>query len=154
MAAPEESRISTCTSCGRLFGGKDGTALCDRCAGTGAVQSEPAERRNSAGTLTPPPAVPKAAAIVNEERMGGNIGRPLCVRCKKRPASENTEVCLHCSLDLHKRLGSAASEVASRVEFAVASGPHPTNVVVALQEKRARTATSRIDPIGPKRLKY
>jgi len=133
--------MENCESCGKLI--ERGVRLCRACKEKAAGRGKaPALRR-----VPPPetPAPPPEADDVFQDVP--------CVRCRKHRAMRDSEFCLACQLELLSLLGEAAQEiflVPPEPELPVAS---TVSLMSDLEEKRNRTATSRIRVVGAVKIK-
>ena len=129
-----------CEVCGKLI--QRGEGRCFSCRRQdGAAFEQPVE----------PPVDVKVARTTYDEDPYEDVP---CVRCRKHLAIKDSEFCLACQLELLSVLGDAAHEI-----FQVAPPPprppiaSSASLMTDLEEKRARTATSRIRVVGGAKLK-
>lgn len=135
----EDLDIAQCEECGRLFRLQPGRKWCSACM-------------LEKGLEAPSEPVAEPARLTQEEEEASP--EPPCVRCRIRPAVEETEFCLYCHIDLYSALGDAASGLFQRVEVLEEEEKETSlNVLSILEDKRARTATSRINVVGARRVK-
>ena len=79
----------------------------------------------------------------------------VCVRCKERPAVEDSEFCINCHLGLYRALGDAGKSLLSRMEVIEEETPAGTRTLISsLERKRRMTASSHIDPAGGAHLRW
>jgi hypothetical protein len=149
-------KIRRCGQCGKLFKQEPGKELCAQCQ----YALEPGRHRSSPGrvpqlqdehdgsTFEPLP------ALLREPSGEGPPPEEHCVRCQAQTAVEGSEFCFGCNLDLYRSLGDAAELLFTSLER-MEERRHSTslNVISAYEAKRRRTATSRIDPAGARRVK-
>lgn len=129
--ALDDAGMSRCMECGKLFEVREGDEkrkyadLCRSCArerGEVALveaMDPEAELREKTERLM---------ALFNERGRGVTRGArqaeamlpplgPVCSRCKKREAIEDSDFCLSCHLELDNVLGAASRDLLSRVEL-------------------------------------
>lgn len=150
--------IRRCTACGKLFKQEPEKQLCQTCA----QMPEPPGHTPSPRLLSrfwplqrpvaperTPAVLPSVESMVEQQ-----ADEPNCVRCARRTAVEGSEFCLACNLDLYRSLGDAAEHLFGSLEqLDVSRVTAGLNVISAYESKRQRTATSRIDPAGARRIK-
>lgn len=142
--------IGRCERCGKLFKLERERAKCQRCE----------EEESQGQAVRPLREIPKGISgkpLASEEDFPlqlapRDVEKPevLCVRCAKVETVEGSEFCLRCTLNLYRALGDAAEHLFTSLEY-VANGnkrQSPMSVAGAFFEKRARAATSRINPVG------
>lgn len=136
--------MTSCQSCGKLIASGTGETLCRACR---------TEAREAAETAAaPPPAAGPMPEI--EVSAAEEVDPRACVRCRKRHAMEDSDFCVGCQLELISALGDAAEEI-----FRTPPPPplppvaSPTSLMNDLEEKRERTATSRIRVVGAAKIK-
>jgi hypothetical protein len=135
-----------CDHCGKLI--QAGEIRCRACRVELPLDPED-------GALPPDAAVPDVRNVVAGDRGTEDPYRDEpCVRCRKHPAIRESEFCLACQLEMLSLLGEAAHDV-----FQVAPAPpkppiaSPASLLSDLEEKRDRTATSRIRVVGASKIK-
>ncbi len=164
-----DENLSQCVECGRLFESAPGKKRCSECSG---VQERTLNPKKSATK-------PSRKRATNIPRGGGNRPRPLpgqlraagkdaseeeklfyrlsalprCVRCSIRPRNGNAQFCLACQMELNANLGLASNELFRPLEPVAGGGAYATDVLIAYEEKRMRTPTSRINLVGGVMLK-
>jgi len=174
----DDKRYDHCEHCGKLFPSTPGRVLCHRCAGEVAEESFGPQFTDDGGFLSI--ALQRFNALMQryqdfmedeEERTPLNRdertqllyrakaaedeaepSEPPCTLCGKT-SLEGSEFCFDCQSRLYRSLGDAAGDLFTRLE-AVEQGPgRITSVLGRMEEARARTATSRINPVAGKRLR-
>ncbi len=130
--------------------------LCSACRNVNPVEDKPGPAVSNAADRQP-------KARDSEEETGGRVpptpsgpvrhidGGTLCAYCQRRPPLEGQQVCLHCQLDALYDLRTAADEAYENAEEAP-TRVDPSSIrslIAVLDEKRANTPTSRINPAGP-----
>jgi hypothetical protein len=151
--------IAQCAECGKLFQLEPGRKLCRECSGEAARPmaepkplapvffpgsrgaGDPTRTETLRGVGELPPVTAKRPQIRQ------------CVRCNARRTLGDSDFCLHCHVDLHHSLGDAANDLLTSFEFLDERALGPSAVLAAYEEKRARTATSRINPSGARRVR-
>lgn len=150
--------IVRCEECGKLLQMEAGKQLCHAC--------ERATRGEGDGGV--PEARPTVDHLEDDirehaEQVMDELGidtpkdaaephAPYCMQCNKNPAVEGANYCLACFLGMSYALGQAAKDVVVRhtpgfiQEEAKAHEPKQRSVAQALEEKMARTSTSRVSP--------
>ena len=134
----EDLDIAQCEECGKLFRLVPGRKCCSACMQEMGLA---------------PPVVQEAPFEHSRQETEEEPSGPPCVRCRLRPIVEDTEFCLYCHIDLYSSLGEAASGLFQRVEVIEEAKDMAPNIMATLEDKRARTATSRINVVGARRLK-
>lgn len=170
----DDLELTRCVQCGKLFQKEPGKTLCLECA---PLTERPSEILQETPRKTPPEP-PKE--LDSEEReliqnLSSSTGLPskvieesiraltesenaraeeaACVRCKKRPPLEEGDLCVYCRLDLYRRLGNAAQDLFDQMEMLEPGETGPSSVISSYENKRRRTAASRINPTGAQWLK-
>jgi len=157
MAVPSDRDLQHCKECGRLMEARQGRTTCRNCADFKAKQSPKREKlesiRKSDKSFGSPgfgwkevyEAVQELPELTESSR---------CVRCRSRIRLKDAEFCLQCHIDLDRDFGDASEDLFGRMEDL---GSHPkvgTGIISALNAKRDQTPTSRINPVGGRRIKY
>jgi hypothetical protein len=149
MSAHESRGIAHCRQCGKIIALEAKGGLCGECRGEyAAVPPEPS------GFV--PHEVRKAAH--EAPALGAYLGTgTLCEECGRRPPLRDGTLCLQCRIEALHELREAAEETFERILDVEEDGyfeeEPPRTVAQVLEEKRARTATSRINPVGPQQIK-
>ena len=134
--------MTNCQSCGKLIASGTAELLCRACRAA-ARASEEASRTEVPASAPEPvtaPSTPPREAV--------------CVRCRRHPSIDDSAFCLGCNLELVAALGDAAEEVFREPPAPPApSVSSPASLMSDLEEKRDRTATSRIRVVGGVRIK-
>ncbi len=161
---PDNRETAKCEQCGRLFRAMPEESLCGRCRETGdgpqlapqterEVLLELMTRATGLSRETVEDAI-KDGTIPDASEMA-STGQKLCGKCHEKPALPRSDYCLQCRVEYHHALGGAAKDVHERINAQPESiEGSPMSTMASLEEKRSRTATSRINPGGAKRLKY
>ncbi len=158
MPTLDDLNLMRCPRCGKLFGKEPSKRQCRQCSGAPDAAAEESSKRfvmNQSALHFGLPLELIEAAVQKTARQQKGIPETVdpCVRCGEREAVEGRDLCVNCNLDLHHRFGMAARDLFGR--FGVQSEPsRGPSVAAALEDKRARTATSRINPVGMPRIKY
>ena len=92
-----------------------------------------------------------AGALAGEEATAEVPGTS-CVLCGK-PVLPGSEYCLGCHAGVHRTISEAMTDLHTRIGLAPKPAIGMGAVRDGLDEKRARTATSRINPSGAQRIK-
>lgn len=145
MSAHEAKGMTHCRQCGKIIALDAEARLCGECRGEKAAAAAPEfVPREVRKTMQAAPA------------LGAYLGaNALCTECGRRPPLKDGPLCLQCRVEALHELRLAADEAYDHVldeedEFEVEP---PRSVGQVLEEKRARTATSRINPVGPQKIK-
>ena len=156
----DEFDITQCRVCGKLFRTEPHKGLCRECSLELAEAGEIIEAVND----------------VHEPLHSGNTHRgPLddidpqdtwdtfelpflgdslvCVRCNSRPTIQDSDFCLRCQVALSSDLGDAATELFSGSGFLDKGKRATSGLSSAVQEKRDRAPTRRMNPVTVGRLK-
>ncbi len=139
--------MQNCETCGRLISAPRGVTQCLACRQ--AARAPKPEVLPETPLVSerdiPDKAAPEEISYKRDES---------CVRCRKHHAMVDSEFCLACQLELLSLLGDAAHDM-----FQTPQPPPkpPVSSAVSLmndvEEKRDRTATSRIRVVGAAKLK-
>ena len=121
----DDAGMIRCEECGKLFVPRDESGLCREClvervgeANVAPVDNEAVLREKTERLM----------ALFTPQRLGARASRqadglllkpsgPVCSRCKKREAVEESDFCLACHLELDNVLGAASRELLSKVEL-------------------------------------
>lgn len=156
MARLSDLDIARCTVCGKLFQADADRARCAACAAEGGDGNDTAQPTLPAALRDAPNFTWQEVYEVfrkAEAREDADIP-PRCVRCRARPALNESEFCLHCHIALHHDLGDAAHELFTKMDILDEHSPPKSRPVEAvLAEKRGRAAMRRIDPVAVPRVK-
>lgn len=157
MANLADLNIKRCRRCGKLFKQTPESAYCQRCTEARKQGVRPAPPRPvyriPEAPETIPVALPAQKSPAEPVAEDPEPEAP-CVRCQQHPAIEGSEFCLDCSFALYRSLGAAAENLFTTLERMESQRTGSSlNVISAYEAKRRRTATSRIDPAGARRIK-
>lgn len=123
--ALDDAGMARCEDCGKLFEPHNELAVCRACArARGEAPPEPevdaeALLREKTERLMQLFSAPTKSGV----RLPRQVERPIfiegpvCTRCRKREAIEESDFCLACHLELDNALGAASRDLLSRVEF-------------------------------------
>ena len=150
MARLSDLDIIRCTECGKLIQSRQGRTLCAECAANAPeapTQRSASEKRfidavarhSGLSRGTAEPAAPKEPAAKTSKDIEE------CVRCKERPAVEESDLCIYCMLDLYRSLGNASNELFGRMELLEEESPSAPTVVSLLRDKEKLTGSSHFD---------
>lgn len=81
------------------------------------------------------------------------IPKSLCIRCHKKPPMEESQFCLPCQVALHAEVRQAAQEAEEDMQDAQRHQIKSHRIERALESKRERTASRRIQ-VNPPVWKY
>ena len=178
MPRLEDLGIGRCERCGRLFQAAPRRVLCRACQGLSSRVREqglslapeaagtPAQERRhvelQARELADDICVltglsQEAVEQAFRERLPHEPPAPgerRCVRCQKRRTLPDSEFCLYCKVELYSAFGDASADLFQRLELVESEPGEATSVISALEQKRARTASSRINLVGARPVKY
>ena len=156
MAGANSYGVTHCRACGRIVSAGMPDGLCSACRNVQnvehgresavndtlnrlaeAVGVQDHEVRRAMRTL------PEVARYLGEEAT--------CAHCQRRPPMEGQQLCLRCQVDaLHDWREAAEEAYENAEEEAERAGQGRIRTVLeVLDEKRAMTPTSRINPSGP-----
>lgn len=158
MPTLDELDLMRCPRCGRLFGKEPGKTHCLQCSGGAEEGPSTAAKKKFAITQSAlyfgmPLDVVREAAGDATDADPKPAASHSCVRCGERDSVEGSDFCINCSLDLHQEFGQAALELFSTVGSGEVRAAN-MSLLATVEDKRARTATSRINPVGTPRIKY
>ncbi len=163
MAKLADLDVSKCPECGKIFSRRHGKQLCSDCAEIAGHGSSPAElppaplERQRIDEISLLMGLPREEVeyVLRVARENGAVlsGGRTCARCRVRSSMSESDLCINCKVELYRSLGEAADDLFDEMEYLTEETGSPS-VVLAYREKRERTATSRINPVGAKRLKY
>lgn len=131
-----------CQTCGKLMASGTGELQCRTCR---------AEAIATAKAL----AVEYKISATHQTEIDAptEIAPPLCVRCRKRDAMDDSHFCLGCQLELVNSLGDAAEELFRTPPPPLPPVSSPASLMHDLEEKRQRTATSHMRVVGGTKLR-
>ena len=155
------NKQTRCRRCGKIFPPQEGKTLCVRCTEKfaedaarvrEAIEQHGLETHEDIAAFAGVTVDQVQEVLDNPESMKKRVvGERICSRCKERPAQTRSEYCFTCRMDLNKAFGDAARVLASIIEREMhkkrpEEPASATNVASALQRKRGRTGSSRLDP--------
>lgn len=130
--------------------------LCSACRNVTPLEDKPGPAVSNAVDRQPKARDPEEATSRRVPPAPSGPARPvdggtICAHCQRRTPLEGEQLCLHCQLDALYDLRTAADEAYENAEEApVRVDPSSIRSLIAvLDEKRANTPTSRINPAGP-----
>jgi hypothetical protein len=150
MARLSDLDIIRCTECGKLIQKEEGRSLCDECAsGLSRKPPRPTARESQfIHAFAQRPGLPQAGV----ERSGRDElakathkDKEKCVRCKTKPAVEESDLCIYCILDLYRSLGDASNELFGQMEVLEEEPASGRTVVSLLRDKERLTGSSHFD---------
>ena len=173
--ATEYTSLSRCARCGKLFHRERARTLCHACGGGQAPAASPvfteedglvteAQRRFAAlmeryeahmepgGAGLALPREEQRRLLHGSEVAEAEVPAAGCTLCG-RPRIEHSDFCLGCQSRLYRSLGDAASELFTRLEAVETAPGRVSSVLSALEDARARTAMSRINPVATRKLR-
>ena len=146
-------KLTHCVKCGKYVPADQANKLCSGCTGTAApIPDRVKEAIDEFGKRTADEIayfadIPKdeVLRILEDPEVQRLLSapRPQCTRCGVRPAQRACEYCLDCRLELNRDLGTAAQDLATKVEekgrAEHAPPSRPTaSIFQTLEEKRGR----------------
>ncbi|MBI1319725.1 MAG: hypothetical protein GC168_12370 [Candidatus Hydrogenedens sp.] len=168
--------LSKCARCGKLYHREPGRTLCHACSGQATPEPPQPVYTEEHGIITEAQHrfqslmrlyeqhtdhEPHAAELPRAEgRRLLHGSQPVeqrphpgaCTLCGQ-PTLKNSDFCFDCHSHLHRSLGDAAGELFTRLEAVESAPGRISSVLSALESARARTATSRINPVAQGKLR-
>lgn len=159
----DEVEISQCTVCGKLFRTEPHKGLCRECSLELAEGGEIIEVANGVRP-TPLPGDSHRPPLENIQSPESwdtlELSESLlpwdslvCVRCNSRPTIQDSDFCLRCQVALFSDLGDAATELFSSAGLPDEHNRLTSGLSAAVEEKRKRAPTRRMNPVTIGRLK-
>lgn len=146
--------IAQCAQCGKLYQAVPGRTLCRSCLEASETK-EMAEQLSAELPAGLEPRLREKAMrllkLLQEEETPEVQLPPQCVRCRQRPAIEDHDFCLACTLELYESLGAAMRELFPRIQYVPARKSSPSAVSLA-SEKLSRIRSGRVNPVGRQQL--
>jgi hypothetical protein len=167
MAMPGENNLPECPGCGRFFKRISDQTYCQECGdelGVPEAQDNTQEdliRALAERTGIAPERIVQVVGTTTTTE-GGFLGEeapvegvnPTCEVCQRRPGVGVSKLCIPCATERYKSLGKAAESVQERAIGVLDRRMRSaTSLREAMSEKRARTASSRINTSGGQTLK-
>ncbi|MCC6697671.1 MAG: hypothetical protein IT365_18730 [Candidatus Hydrogenedentes bacterium] len=155
------NKQTRCRRCGKIFPPQEGKTLCVRCTEKyvedatrvrEAIEQHGLETHEDIAAFAGVTADQVQEILDDPESMKKRVVEErICSRCKERPAQARSEYCFSCRMDLNKAFGDAARVLASIIEREMHKKKpeeprKDINLASAVQRKRGRTGSSRIDP--------
>ncbi len=168
MVLPGDNNLPECPGCGRFFKRISNQTYCQECGdelGVPVVEDTSQEdliRALSERTGIAPERIVQVVRSVAPEGEGGFLGEevpvdglnPTCEVCGKRPGVGFSKLCIPCATERYQSLGKAAESVQERARRVLGRQMRSTaSLRATMSEKRARTASSRINTSGGQKLK-
>lgn len=168
MTPTWDNAIRRCGRCNKLMRREETRSLCQECA-------KDARETGEVARLDPDISIARKIARLQAELELGGESRPnfirhripgelagdniptavpgtACVKCGA-PTLPGSTYCLGCHAGVFRTLGEAVADLHQRIGQVRETRPGMSGVSAELEEKRGRTATSRINPSGGPRLK-
>ena len=159
----DEVDITQCRVCGKLFRTEPHKGLCRECslelveagdiieAVTDVHQPlQPGDTHRSPLEHIESPESWDTLALSESPLLGDSL---VCVRCNSRPTIQDSDFCLRCQVALFSDLGDAATELFSGSGFLDEPERMSSGLSSAVEEKRERAPTRRMNPVTVGRLK-
>jgi len=147
MKLPFDSDMTHCRGCGKIIHAAPGRRLCRACSGDYAAtdsaerpEEDAARRHEEQEALLR--AVYKSQPHTPEQAEAH--GDRLCIRCGKHGRLEHSEFCLTCQVDLYHEISRASEDAEEAVNQAKRHQIRSHRIDRALDEKRSRTTSERV----------
>lgn len=154
---PMHSDMSHCRGCGKIIHAAPGRRLCHACANdlndTNAAPTPEVDARQHRAKQEE---LILAVHRRQQEERGEDLNKlptTLCIRCHKKPPLAESQFCLPCQVALHHEIREAAEEAEEGLRDAQRHQIKSHRIDRALDEKRERTSSSRIQ-VNPPVWKY
>lgn len=164
MNGNDPANLRNCEDCGRLCVPETPVPLCRDCAFDRDQQISLVSRAVDLNQRTTPEIAHHTGlsegAVRKALREMPALSRYVeqtnaCEVCRRRAPIQGSRLCLSCQIDTLYELRMAADESFERAEsMEYDEEPHrPPTVSMLLDEKRGRTGTARVNPVGAQRVK-
>lgn len=149
--------MTHCRACGKIIHAAPGRRLCHACAGDlDDTNRAPAPEVEALRHRAKQEELILAVHRRQQAERGESpeqLATSLCIRCHKKPPMEASQFCLPCQVALHAEVREAAQEAEDKLQKTQRHQVKSHRIDRALEEKRDRTASSRIQ-VSPPAWKY
>ena len=154
----EDLEIARCASCGKLLQLRSDRLTCNACKGLEEAVPRPrltAREERILDQFAEFSGIEKdiIAELVRDHLVQGGERKSACVRCGRHEAMEASDFCINCKVDLFRSFGEASHELFTDMASLGQRTGSLGNTMSTLEQKRSRTATSRINVVGARPLK-